>query len=180
VAASDRILVGAALALAFAAAGCRPPPKPQRFQDTLAQDTNKLLMTARPFRRDVMALARGEQPSAPALQLGLDNMRKALNDAKANAASLSAPAGSSSGRAYLNEYKEFLKGQDTVLQKMEQIAALAQGPGDPADKLAQVEAMFREAAAEETRSREGLEKAQGDFASEHNLALVQEFSDKKK
>jgi len=60
------------------------------------------------------------------------------------------------------------------------IAAVAQGPEDPADKAPRIDAMLKEITDEEQRARQEVDKAQGDFAAEHKLSLVQELSDKKK
>jgi hypothetical protein len=171
--------VSLAVAVA-AAAGCQPPPKPIKFQDTLTQCNLKLYRSTRPFRNAVLVVERGQQPNSGSIAGALGGVKKALEDVKVEAAGLSPPAGSSSGANYLAKYKDFLKGQDAIVKKMGEIAAVAEGPDDPADKAERINAMFKEIADEEQRARGELEQAQSEFATEHKLTLVQELSDKKK
>ena len=165
-----------ALVLAAAAmlgvVGCGFPPSRIGFIEKISKENRIIAKSTRSFRAALIPLKNGQAADAGQVRSGYQEMEKAVKDAKADMDAQSLPTSSSSAKAFLNAYKEYLNGQQKILtDDLQPIVKKVEEPGAPADKWAFVSAQLAKVSAQEESDYGPLHMAEAAYASEHNYTI---------
>jgi hypothetical protein len=167
-----RLLLSLAAVAAACAAGCKPAPKPMKFNRLMVEANDKLANSAKSFRKTVEPLSEGKAVKAGDVDSAYRNMASTLASVKSDWEDMKAPMNSNSGETMLEKYQSFLEAQDKVLARYQGIVSVVKdGQLAPAAKWAKINAAFRAAESEESKAMGPLRSAQTAYAKEHNFQL---------
>lgn len=171
----SRVAAWTVLVLALVVvAGCGTILKPPEFNDLLAESNRDLAKSAKGFNAEMTKLAGDVMPSTNQLRQQVATMRSTLADVRERLVGLKPPAGSKTGKEFLDRYKEFLDGQEDLLRIAEQMIAVAEDEkvGDLSERWKRVSELQASIEPEEKKTREPLTEVQKRFMEEHNLQSV--------
>ncbi len=170
---SKSVVLLIAAATAFGAVGCGMPPSRIGFIETISKENRKIARSTRAFHAALVPLKTGKPVDAAEVRSAYQEMGKTVKEVRADMDAQSLPSSSSSAKAFLSAYKEYLKGQEQILtEDMQPIVKKVEEPGvTPAAKATFVNEMLAKVAAKENADYGPLLDAQKAYASEHNYEV---------
>ena len=153
--------------------GCSLPPSRIAFIEKIAKDNRKIAKSTRAFRAAIIPLKKGETVNAGQVRSAYEDMEKTVKEVQAEMDAQALPPSSSSAKAFLSAYIDYLKGQQQILtDDMQPIMKKVEEPGgSPAEKWAFVGDKLAKVAAKEAADYVPLLAAQTAYASEHNYTV---------
>jgi len=162
-----------AAALAFSCVGCAFPPSRIGFIEKISRENRKIARSTRAFHAAVVPLKTGQSVDAGTVRSAYQDMEKTVQEVRADMDAQPLPSSSSSARAFLNAYKEYLKGQQQILTDdlLPIVNKVEEPGGSPAAKWAFISGMLAQVSAKESSDYGPLKTAQDNYASEHNYTV---------
>jgi hypothetical protein len=156
--------------------GClKPPPTRIGFNEQIAKSINKLAGQGAAFRSALEPLNKGQGVNA---RSAADALSKTIAEVEKQAEELSVPGkASASAPEFLKAYQDFVKAERQLYDtNVKTILSIAEGPGDPKSKWAQIEKELQGLSTAEQVPISTLKAAQKKYVDEHNFRTVQKHA----
>jgi hypothetical protein len=169
---SKGVVVLILAATAFGVVGCGFPPSRIGFIEKIAQENRKIARSTRAFHTAIVPWKKGEAADAGQVRSAYQEMEKAVKKVRADMDGQALPSSSSSAKAFLSAYKDYLNGQQSILtDDFLPIVKKVEEPGAPATKAAYINEMLAKVSAKENADYGALKQAETAYASEHNYTV---------
>ncbi|HBI44914.1 MAG TPA: hypothetical protein DDY78_18970 [Planctomycetales bacterium] len=162
-----------AVATTFGAVGCSFPPSRIGFIEQIAKDNRRIAKSTRTFRAAIIPLKTGTAADAGQVRSAYQEMEKTVKEVRAEMDAQPLPSSSSSAKALLSAYKDYLNGQQSILTDdlLPIVKKVEEPGGTPAAKWGYISEMLAKVSAKDNADYGPLMQAQTAYASEHNYTL---------
>ena len=100
--------------LILVAAGCKQPPKPMRFNNSIARANDRLYAAAKKFAKAIEPMEKGTAPDIGAAQTASNEMQTILRELQKEFDEARSPINSAPGAELLEKYRTFLQKEQTI------------------------------------------------------------------
>jgi hypothetical protein len=147
--------------LVLLASGCGMPDKPKQFSLKISRGCKRLGDAAKRFFKAIDPLGTGKQADTSEAQAAYNEMKNGLAEIQKQFESVRSPVGSAEGAELLDEFREFLKKEQAIMDgSITPIWQLVQDNRfDAAGKWAAITPLLEKAANEEAGPLRKLRKA---------------------
>jgi hypothetical protein len=161
-----QLLLAAAIAGLAGCKGCSHP-KPIFFNNKIASSNQDLSAAAKEFQKAVGPMAMGQPVDAGAVRQQYQSMQKKVKDLQDEFKGMNAPLNSGAGRDLLEKYKDFLDGQEKLLDgPIKELVQLAESGNPNAAKYQELMTKVEEG---ENKTRGPLLEAVKNYQKEQNF-----------
>jgi hypothetical protein len=155
------------------AVGCNQPPKPMRFNNTMARANKRLAEAAKKFNKAIIPLKTSQPADLEAARGAYTEMQVALTEITKEYAAARPPVNSPLGREMLEKYRDFLKTEqevfDACITPMWEAIQDDKKYPDAARKWEAVEPLLTKARDTEREAWMAVRKAQFDYCNHYKL-----------
>jgi hypothetical protein len=150
-------------------AGCAGGVKPVTFNNNVGRAMRQLGNAGTEFSKTISPLSYGKAVSGQEARAAYNKMETALKEALAEQKKMGSPKdGGETGEKFSETYVEFLKSQQTCLDKAREIVEIIEG--NSPNKWGKIQPLLTEVDDAEAKAMTPMREAQKEYCKTHNLS----------